>query len=1642
MRKNMDSCQHFSIRKLTVGAASVLIGVSFLGFNSSQVKADSVKPEADKNNDNIQKDEDASVTVDKNAATVDVKKQEQQLEVKKPVQLSVKKSDEDKQERTQTTDKDKSLTKSKEATPAKEIKADSQKASTKTTNQDKDQAVKDVKVASDAKNKKVNENDAAKQFNLNDWDKTVSDGDLTLGKYIGQGAETIYIPNAADVQNITEYHDIQKVIIKKDTITSLVGKTHNLTVSDTDDQKVYAQGDMSSAFQSHNNNWHQVDLTNLDTSGVNNMYAMFANEHDLTSVGDLSGWDTSNVVNMQFMFNDCPELTGTLNLSGWDLSSLNHNYYPLSQMFSGDAKISDLNVSNWKLGNDVTDIGGLFGGLAGVKTIDVTNMDLNKVTNAHGMFNGDSSLTTIKGLDTLKTNKVTNMSNMFDGDSSLAQLDLNNFDTTNVTDMSAMFQNCYSLSNLSGLSNWNISNVKSMNHMFWGVGSQTNAGQRANLDLSSWKVDPSKSQVYDIFTNAHFDSLKLSGWKFNDDLLRRAAATMKGSSVIDVTDWDTSAVDDMSGLFSDYKNTTSITGLDTWNIDNVKHMDRMFQNTPLLKAIISKWNPANSTEDNMFDGSAITVKDFNFTDNGLRSYLGNRRNDTVIDVTGFKTNRVTNLSNLFCQFGNLTEVKGLNTWNTSNVTNMGNMFSFDSKLTNLDLTGWDTSKVQYMDHMFYGDHSLAEIKGIENWDVSKVTNLSYMFDASQMDNSGINPAEGRDFGQFKANSSLTSLDLSKWNTASATNMEGLFKGQQNLTSVGNFNNWKTDKVTSISDMFALDKNLTFSDAACANMAKWNTSNVTTMRELFEGLEKQADLSFVASWKTGNVNDMSYMFMNDKALTNVGDLSGWDTSKVGTAQIAGQPEIQNYGFGLMFANCEKLPEIKGIEKWNVENVTKARGMFENTKALQSLDLSHWNTKNLHIAGEMFADSGVKSLDLSNWDFSNLKHFNDGGMLTGNALNHRGSEFMFLYLANPCTITMNNVKLPQDYKEGFDVVDFASEQPLVVISPELLTARAAKANTTLNNEEWHWSNGATQIGHQNVNYLTYYNKDDLTNPIARQKMNFVFASAKQLQSAITTMLLAVPEGSASVSNSSDFYGYLKGVTSVENVKKALGDKLASEWNYAKDAEDGYLLFNDRASLTDLISGKYQLTFEAVANIHYIDSTNNKEINISKQSYNTTKDVTGNDLVNSWSFSNFGWQLQSSKLPEKMGSQDGDYYVYLTAPDKTKTINEKINYVIDGKTVQTDTKEISFTQKSNGFDEKTLKPTYGNWEGEVASVTAPHTITNDGNKYDIDVKAAKANNSLISIDNNGVISIKVTATDAKDGQSFEITVPYVKESSETGTPTDTDKDSLQIVEFIDQANDKVVKEVTKSGKVGTTVDLDVSLPEGYVLAKGEKMPASSYKLTGEDKPVIVYVVKKSSETGKPTDTDKDSLQIVEFIDQATNQVVKEVSKSGKVGTTIDLDVSLPSGYELAPGQAMPKASYVLTGKDLPIIVYVTAVAPVLPDDQPDIPTPNPTPDDNNTDNDTVRPLDEDTNDQEEVVRPLGQKTPEAPEVATHVERASQETVAPKAQSVTQAKYEHASEALPQTGTKDNNILTLLGIGIAAVASIFGLGVDRKKK
>ena len=65
-------------------------------------------------------------------------------------------------------------------------------------------------------------------------------------------------------------------------------------------------------------------------------------------------------------------------------------------------------------------------------------------------------------------------------------------------------------------------------------------------------------------------------------------------------------------------------------------------------------------------------------------------------------------------------------FDTSRVTNMSSMFFGCSKLTSLDVTGLDTSKVTNMYQMFRGCSSLTSLTLPESFDTSSVTDMSWM----------------------------------------------------------------------------------------------------------------------------------------------------------------------------------------------------------------------------------------------------------------------------------------------------------------------------------------------------------------------------------------------------------------------------------------------------------------------------------------------------------------------------------------------------------------------------------------------------------------------------------------------------------------------------------------------------------------------------------------------------------------------------------------------------------------------------------------------------------------------------------------------------------------------------------------------------
>lgn len=147
--------------------------------------------------------------------------------------------------------------------------------------------------------------------------------------------------------------------------------------------------------------------------------------------------------------------------------------------------------------------------------------------------------------------------------------------------------------------------------------------------------------------------------------------------------------------------------------------------------------------------------------------------DEPLDLSHFDTSNVTNMSSMFsaCRTSSI----DLSSFDTSNVTDMSIMFSgfmFYNTDADLDLSYFDTSKVTSMTRMFYRYGSWSYPSGVTfsvtlnvtGWDVSRVTSFVQCF---ALQNDSLDPS-----------SSLTELDLSGWNTSSATDMHGMFGNSQ------------------------------------------------------------------------------------------------------------------------------------------------------------------------------------------------------------------------------------------------------------------------------------------------------------------------------------------------------------------------------------------------------------------------------------------------------------------------------------------------------------------------------------------------------------------------------------------------------------------------------------------------------------------------------------------------------------------------------------------------------------------------------------------------------------------------------------------------------------------------------------------------
>ena len=214
---------------------------------------------------------------------------------------------------------------------------------------------------------------------------------------------------------------------------------------------------------------------------------------------------------------------------------------------------------------------------------------------------------------------------------------------------------------------------------------------------------------------------------------------------------------------------------------------------------------------------------------------------------------------------------------------------------------------------------------------------------------------------FRGCEGLTSINLNKFDTSNVTNMRDMFYSCEGLTNL-DLSSFDTSNVTEMNGMFAACDSLTNLD-----LSSFDTSNVTDMDCMFYYCNGLTNLD-LSSFNTSNVTDMADMFRGCNSLTNL-DLSSFDTSNV-------------TDMGGMFDDCNSLTNLD-LSSFDTSNVTVMGGMFYGCESLINLDLSSFDTSNVTgMTGMNFMFyhcNSLTNLDLSSFDTSNVREM--GVMFSG-------------------------------------------------------------------------------------------------------------------------------------------------------------------------------------------------------------------------------------------------------------------------------------------------------------------------------------------------------------------------------------------------------------------------------------------------------------------------------------------------------------------------------------------------------------------------------------------------------------------------------------------------------------------------------------
>ena len=338
-------------------------------------------------------------------------------------------------------------------------------------------------------------------------------------------------------------------------------------------------------------------------------------------------------------------------------------------------------------------------------------------SDASCMFAYFANLTEIDFGGCLDTSNVTNMRNMFYECGSLTGLDLSGFDTSKVTNMRSMFSSCSSLSKLD-LSGFDSSNVRNMKNMFYGcdslkslictdskilaeyfapassLSSDVHVMAVASSDTSSYGYFWGQTQYRrkDVKTVTFLSSLNGAADNACDVSEagdRSILAWMDNSNLHVAANGVIAPNSNASGMFQSFGNLETIDFGNCFDTSAVTNMSQMFSDCQSL----------TSLDLTAFNTSSVT---------NMSSMFSNCNNLIDLDISSFDTRNVTSMRSMFNSCSSLVNLD-LSGFDTSCVTYMDGMFSQCRSLASLDLSGFEASNVWTTYEMFSRCSSLKNL---------------------------------------------------------------------------------------------------------------------------------------------------------------------------------------------------------------------------------------------------------------------------------------------------------------------------------------------------------------------------------------------------------------------------------------------------------------------------------------------------------------------------------------------------------------------------------------------------------------------------------------------------------------------------------------------------------------------------------------------------------------------------------------------------------------------------------------------------------------------------------------------------------------------------------------------------------------------